>query len=333
MSSSRDSTFDVLKGIAIISMVIGHCELPGSWGHFISSFHMPLFFFVSGYFLKPRAVLEEVKLSCKRLLVPYCFTAVFICLGALIEDIQHYTYADGSHTKNTIIAYLLGLRSDFVFDDYGHVGVLWFILALFWSRIIVVSLLRYVKSQNVQLTIVFVLAFVGIFLSREIPVPYCIFQSFGASGFVYVGYLMRKYEFFEQRNLSRCFPFLLMVWFYCLTESYVSMVSVGFALGYIFDMVGAAGAVALLHVVVKNMNNGSFFWRTLNFWGRYSLVIYCVHSVEFALSNWKAFALLNHIPLAHFTLFQISARMLIAFAFTLLLLKIKPVRQQVFQIE
>lgn len=61
MANQRDITFDVLKGIAIISVVIGHCQLylppPISIDgrddliySFIYSYHMPLFMIISGYF-------------------------------------------------------------------------------------------------------------------------------------------------------------------------------------------------------------------------------------------------------------------------------------------
>ena len=44
----RDSTVDFLKGIAILLVVIGHFNPVQQVGNFIYSFHMPLFFFLSG---------------------------------------------------------------------------------------------------------------------------------------------------------------------------------------------------------------------------------------------------------------------------------------------
>lgn len=42
----RDRTIDVMRGIAIILVVIDHAG--GKWG-VINFFHVPLFFFISGH--------------------------------------------------------------------------------------------------------------------------------------------------------------------------------------------------------------------------------------------------------------------------------------------
>jgi fucose 4-O-acetylase-like acetyltransferase len=50
----RNPTFDIMKGIGIVAMIVGHCILPYSLSHYIYAWHMPLFFFVSGYFYKQK---------------------------------------------------------------------------------------------------------------------------------------------------------------------------------------------------------------------------------------------------------------------------------------
>lgn len=49
---SRNTTISIVKGICIILMVIGHSGCPELLHDFIYLFHMPVFFFVSGYFCK-----------------------------------------------------------------------------------------------------------------------------------------------------------------------------------------------------------------------------------------------------------------------------------------
>lgn len=106
-NGERDETFDVLKGLAILLVIIGHCEI-GALHSFIYSFHVPLFFFVSGYFLKQRPVRDEVRLNFKRLIIPYAFTAICICIVAVCKDLSNYTYADGSFSQGMIITSLIG---------------------------------------------------------------------------------------------------------------------------------------------------------------------------------------------------------------------------------
>lgn len=45
----RDKKIDIAKGIGIILMVMGHSSIPLSVSNFIWAFHMPLFFFLSGW--------------------------------------------------------------------------------------------------------------------------------------------------------------------------------------------------------------------------------------------------------------------------------------------
>ena len=48
---------DLAKGIGIILMVIGHMpSIPSAVHNWIFSFHMPLFFFLSGYMFKKKKV-------------------------------------------------------------------------------------------------------------------------------------------------------------------------------------------------------------------------------------------------------------------------------------
>lgn len=49
----RDSTIDIARGIAIILVLIGHSGISIYFENIIYFFHMPLFFFLSGCFIKP----------------------------------------------------------------------------------------------------------------------------------------------------------------------------------------------------------------------------------------------------------------------------------------
>ena len=189
-SDTRDELFDVLKGAAIFFMIIGHCK-PGPLESFIYSFHMPLFFFVAGYFLKIRPFREEIRLSTKRLIFPYIFSAICICFIAICKDLSNYTWADGSYSQGKIISLLLGFRGDsspqWMTDN---IAVLWFIPALFVSRCITIPLISKIKHTTIICVTCLILGITGIILEKFFFVPYCIPQGFSAVAFVYVGHLV-----------------------------------------------------------------------------------------------------------------------------------------------
>lgn len=79
MTGTRNDIADIAKGIGIFLMVIGHCGIPQFLRIWIYSFHMPLFFFISGYFYtrnKYKATIF-IKKRIRTLVVPY-FLFLFI---------------------------------------------------------------------------------------------------------------------------------------------------------------------------------------------------------------------------------------------------------------
>ena len=65
-----DATFDMLKGIGILLVIIGHTFMK-EIGPYIQAFHMPLFFMVAGYFFKYKAPKNLLTKDFRRLIVPY----------------------------------------------------------------------------------------------------------------------------------------------------------------------------------------------------------------------------------------------------------------------
>ena len=53
--ANRIPWLDAVKGVGIICVILGHMTIPETLRQFVFSFHMPLFFFVSGYLYHGRA--------------------------------------------------------------------------------------------------------------------------------------------------------------------------------------------------------------------------------------------------------------------------------------
>lgn len=54
MSKVRDVNIDILKGIGMLLVIIGHSGCPWPFYQAINAFHMPLFFIVSGLFFSTK---------------------------------------------------------------------------------------------------------------------------------------------------------------------------------------------------------------------------------------------------------------------------------------
>ena len=133
-NTKRIDSIDIAKGITILLMVIGHCHLQPDFKYlylWIFSFHMPLFFFLSGYFFRPRSNKELIKSDLNKLVKPYILTSALIS-GFLL------CFESPNAASNKLIGFLMGVDGNkeamFQITDGGG-GPIWFLLALFWCRL------------------------------------------------------------------------------------------------------------------------------------------------------------------------------------------------------
>lgn len=102
MAKQRIAYIDVAKGIGIILVVLGHCLAYGcqnQFFRFIYSFHMPLFFFLSGYVFRSKDSTAFFTSKIKTLLLPVIFFqtlnlvlfSILYCSGRVFDkDLTQY---------------------------------------------------------------------------------------------------------------------------------------------------------------------------------------------------------------------------------------------------
>lgn len=131
----RDKSFDILKGIGICLVLVAH-SLGGYIHTFAYSFHMPLFFLVSGYFFKSREIKEAPSIDFKRIMIPFFFSGI---LMLILTYIFHHFQFNSIKTPNYIFEGLIYGNGSTVnyhktFGNFASIGSIWFLGALFWSR-------------------------------------------------------------------------------------------------------------------------------------------------------------------------------------------------------
>lgn len=87
----RIKWIDLTKGVAIFLMVCGHTGIPSLISNWIWSFHMPLFFIISGMLFCPTKYTNIQKFIHRRiqtLIIPY-ITFSIIELQAKIESLTY----------------------------------------------------------------------------------------------------------------------------------------------------------------------------------------------------------------------------------------------------
>ena len=147
---NRLNWIDWAKALAITFVVYGH--IPADRGDFlhnyITSFHMPLFFFISGYLTKKEYMGRETLIKYwHTLIIPYlCYNIIFYPYWAIRFTIDHPTTDWFEYIKPIIGTIMLQIKTPF--NDYLN-GVTWFIAALFMMKIILSICNKYKKGEYV----------------------------------------------------------------------------------------------------------------------------------------------------------------------------------------
>ena len=115
-ASQRIDWIDSLKGFAIFCVTMGHFNMWAPIERYIYSFHMFLFFFLSGFlFTTQQSGKEVIKKRVKRLLIPFlAWNTVSSLIGYLFEKdasnlLEEFFVLNGNLTWNAPIWFLLVL--------------------------------------------------------------------------------------------------------------------------------------------------------------------------------------------------------------------------------
>ena len=76
---------DILKGIGIILVLIGHIYSNDTVYHCLYSFHMQLFFMAAGYTYKEKPVLQDIKRRFQTIVVPYFSFGLLLLYWTVLE--------------------------------------------------------------------------------------------------------------------------------------------------------------------------------------------------------------------------------------------------------
>jgi len=240
----RDQRIDVIKGLGIILMVLGHCGFP--FTHFVYLFHMPIFFIASGYCLKQNytssfnGVLSLIKKRIKSLYIPYIlYNIIFLFLWNIFTKFN--IYSDNSMfslLQNnsaasiikplTIIDFLKKLSMIFLFFGNGGqmTGAFWFIRCLFCVTIgyaIIDCLInRFLKNAKLFIQGFISLCFLGFsfFLAKKNIMLFGLDLIFATYILFYIGKLLQEILVFDslQKNIK--------ILFFCI--SFVSLLICNF---------------------------------------------------------------------------------------------------------
>lgn len=274
MQKPRLLWLDAAKALAILLTITGH-TINGAFRDMIYSFHMPLFFMLSGYTFKPLEgrFLPALRKDFKRLAVP----VLFVCLLQLGFNTLTAPASFPGQLKQTILSILWGNGC----SKYSlpGIGIVWFLTALFLSK----QLYRLIAAKVTRFRLLFllVLAFCGMYIGRYVWLPQSLDLVLVSLPFLEAGSLYRRAEERSPKALPALGCLCFCVWAYA---TYHRSISLEMAIRYFpFSMicllVAAAGSIWVIQFV-QATENFSWFMKPLAFLGRHSLALMCVHALD-----------------------------------------------------
>ncbi len=308
----RDSSIDVLKGILIILVVIGHVD-NGYISKFINIFHMPAFFFVSGMLFKDEYIKNTryfIKNRVVKLYISFIkYNAVILVLHNVFVRVGIYSAnSETSKYMSTIYTlkdYLINFFKLFLFSGVEQLGgATWFLISMIQVSIMfyIIRKIIYKISKN-KLTndfIVFIIIGViaNLLVINNIKLVKFLDTSIMGLYFYYMGYLYSKLKLKIKFDL-KYFIFTLSTLLIFTPKLKVSMVNNSYTNILLFNIMSVLGIYISLMFseLIKDK-------KTISIIGRYTLEIMSLHFLAFKIvSLLCAIILKNKNIIGYFPVF------------------------------
>lgn len=192
MQESRIDYIDIFRSFGIILMVMGHVDYGNAFDFYIHAFHIPMFFWISGYLFSHKTK-EEMSFhtllnkKAKSLLLPYAIFGIAHYILYIVINILTHNSFDISP-----LIHLISINT----DGLPICGALWFLTALFFTDIFFFLIDRYIVNRTLKTIIIFIITLIGIYAKILFPftLPFALGPSFVGIGLYYLGYLFRKHQ-------------------------------------------------------------------------------------------------------------------------------------------
>lgn len=283
---NRTVWIDNAKGIAIICVVLGHFGINDVLTDIIYTFHMPLFFVISGFFLTKNVQSQSVNTfllkKMKRLLVPYLFFSILLLLFY-----RSISFCPGFSKEYGNLDYISSFFNIFIeLKRATFVRChLWFLSSLFISNTIVWLVCRYFNFWS-QVVIVMLLSSVAFVFNYFEPHTTIWFLDTSLVACIYV-FLGTKFLAIQSKHKMPLYINVLLL-LICILSSYINYKWYG-EQGYV-DMYNARYGNYILFIISSLL--GSYLiiqlskhkcFNVLSDLGRNSLLIYCLHFIPLCI--------------------------------------------------
>lgn len=272
MQSERKNWLDIARGIAICLVILGHSSLAsGVIYKIIFSFHMPLFFFISGYVFRKKRILIWVENRSKRLFVPLFFWSIVIT--GLFVWIGSETIGD----------------SIYVWKEYVYSR--WFIYALFEVELVLQGIFKAIPKDSTRFICVTLVGVIGhILCAKGIPGVLYWSTALAQVPMMYFGICAREYIRNKNDGKRNYFVYFVVAGVINiaagLTNESVNVRTMEYGNVFLYYIAAISGIIVVVSISKIVQNN-----LILEFIGRNTLTLYLINEeipviLHLLVSNW-----------------------------------------------
>lgn len=191
MVEKRIEWLDFAKGLGMLFIMIGHAKPQSILSIELYTFHVPLFFFLSGYIFNYKKY-NSIKLlydnKVRTLIIPYFVFSSISYIYFIFDYASNHNYTFNIISSNILIPLIR------IITAYGC-GPLWFIACLIVCEFIFLIILRYSLNEKRLCALLFICSAIGYLYARiiDILLPWAIDTAFSAIVFYGLGYLFNKH--------------------------------------------------------------------------------------------------------------------------------------------
>lgn len=286
---------DIAKALTILSVPVSHTlKLDMVFRTMLFSFHMPLFFILSGFTTTLatdwNSFRKRLKKNFLHLIIPTII--VLIIYGIAISFVNGMVVFGDKGGFSSILTNLKLVFSNFFLCCYpeglGNVAAVWFLVALFFAKTIM-DFINVVFKTDKNWIVFFLIGFFGIYLGASGHLlPSFLDLAFIGTMFIEIGILWRKYEKNIKKYTTPLFLVASIIWFSGVMRGVFLELWLRFYGGYeqsIIVAVAGTFVVSNLAMVIEDSAKkaNEFFKKSVNLLtivGKNLLLFLVVHCLD-----------------------------------------------------
>lgn len=295
---THDKTFSIFKAIGILLIVMGHTAIMTPLYTFTYLFHIPIFFFVAGYFFND-AYIEKPWLFLKKKLVRFyvpwlVYGIVFVLLHNLF--LKYHILAYDFHAHKVIESYsfsamLQKIGGVFTFFLWKEqlLAPLWFLFGMF-SGLSVFFAVTWVSkrfcpsnSERCRAVLIGLCLIVGFLGNEYKPHFSIIYRPMVIAGLIYIGKLYQIYHSKVKLTPFAASVCLLLLLVATALKYRVNVGGMLFGNPFIFLLLSCAGCYLVLWLAHSINTKTNYVRNLFDFIGRYTFTIMALQYLAFKL--------------------------------------------------